>query len=238
MNRTVVVILAVLFAALLPARSQDVREPGRRTVTVRGAGSVSAIPDQLRLSVQILTRGESASTAMTEAGKRATAVLALLKGYGVEEKDIRTSRVGVTAVYDYEKRIQPPPIIGYNGTNEFTVLFRQKQMERVGEFLDRAVTAGASNFGGLSYESSRQRELEREALAKAADDARARADVLAKQLGATLGSVFSIDETPASLARRQKSVSATQEFQSQAAAPVMTGELNIAVTVDVVFELK
>jgi uncharacterized protein YggE len=239
MNRIACMLIAASLAIVHPARSQETPEPHRSTVSVRGSGSVNAVPDQLRLSVQIMTRGESASAAMTEAGKRTRAVLDMLKGYGVEDKDIRTSRVGVTPVYDYEKRIQPPPIISYNGTNEFTVLFRQKQMERVGEFLDRAVTAGASTFGGLIYESSRQRELEREALAAAAADARSRADVLARQLGGTLGRVLSIDELPAGTPRRQKAM--TQAFaveQSQSAAPVMTGELSMSVTVDVIFELK
>ena len=161
----------------------------------------------------------------------------MLKEYGVEEKDITTSRVGVTPVYDYEKRIQPPPIIAYSGTNEFSVLFRRKQMERVGDFLDRAVTAGASTFGGLVYESSRQRELEREALANAADDARARAEVLAKQLGGALGRVESIDELPAAGPRRQKAMTQAVSMEGSA-APVMTGELSVTVTVDVIFELK
>jgi uncharacterized protein len=239
MIRVMMVILALCITAALPVHSQDKQDPVQRTVSVRGSGTVNATPDQLRITVQIMTRGESASTAMTEAGKRTRTVLELLKEFGVEEKDIRTSRVGVTPVYDYEKRIQPAPIIAYNGTNEFSVLFRQKQMEKVGEFLDRAVTAGAANFGGFVYESSRQRELERDALAKAADDARARAEVLARQLGGGLGRVSSIDELPAAVPRRQRMMAQSMAVeQSQSTAPVMTGELSVTVTVDVVFELK
>jgi uncharacterized protein len=227
----------LLLAPALQAQERDTLHHRRNTVAVRGTGTVQTPPDQLRLTVQIVTRSESASGAMQEAGKRTRAVLDLLKSYGVEDRDIRTSRVGVTPVYDYEKRIQPPPIVGYTGTNDFSVLFRQKQMEKVGEFVDRAVMAGAATFGGFVYESSRERELERDALARAADDARARAQALASQLGATLGAVASISELPVATPRIQRGA-VMEMASSQAAAPVMSGELSITVTVDVIFELK
>lgn len=230
------VIGLLLFTGTVDAQEQEQKSPVRM-VSVRGYGTVAATPDQLRLSVQIGTRGESASAAMTEASKRTASVLVLLKGYGVEEKDIQTSRVSVSPIYDYEKRIQPPPIIGYNGSNEFTVLFRGKLMDNVGDFLDKAVKAGASNFGSLMFESSRQREIERDALKKAAADAKERAQVLAKELGATLGNVISISESsmgPAPVTYMMKSGA----MDATSAAPVATGELSISAQAQVSFELK
>lgn len=224
-----------LMAATVFGQESEQKSPVRM-VSVRGFGSVAATPDQLRLSVQIATRGESASAAMAEASKRTAAVLALLKGYGVEEKDIQTSRVNVSPIYDYEKRIQPPPIIGYSGSNEFSVLFRGKLMDKVGEFLDRAVTAGASNFGGLMFESSRQREIERDALKKAAADAKERAQVLAKELGATLGNVISISES--SIGPSPAMYMRSGAMDASSAAPVATGELSISAQAQVSFELK
>jgi uncharacterized protein YggE len=173
---------------------------------------------------------------MKQASGKTNEVLSLLKGYGIDSKDIQTSRVTVTAILDFQKNIQPPPIIGYTGVNEFTVLFKGKLMERVGEFLDKAVMSGVTNFSGLMYESSKQRELEREALKKAADDAQARADVLAKELGATLGNVMTITESvsyPSPVMGRAMMMDA-----STTAAPVMNGEVAINAQVSVTFELK
>jgi uncharacterized protein YggE len=109
-------------------------------------------------------------------------------------------------------------------------------MEKVGEFLDKAVALGVSSFSGLMYESSTQREQERDALAKAAADARSRADVLAKQLGATVGRAMTISESvnnPSPMVMRGAMMDA-----ASAAAPMMTGELAITAQVTVSFELK
>src|SRR5262245_37463658 len=105
----VVLLFQFMIFAQVPA--PDGKRP--RVITVRGTGRVSLAPDQVRLSVQINVRGESASAAMTTASQRTREILNTLDSYGVNAKDIQTSRVGVSPIYDYEKRIQPPPIVGY-----------------------------------------------------------------------------------------------------------------------------
>jgi uncharacterized protein YggE len=154
----------------------------------------------------------------------------------VNQKDIQTSRVGVSPIYDYEKRIQPPPIVGYTATNEFSVVFKQELMKRVGEFLDKAVTAGAANFGTLQYESSTRKEHEREALVKAAADAKARAQALAGELGVSVGRVISVSEV--GVAQPGPIVQTYARSDAQAVeAPMMAGQIDIEAGVDAVFEV-
>jgi uncharacterized protein len=228
----------ILCAATALAQQENPEQgarAGSRSVLVQGLGKLMTVPDQVRLNVQVNTRAESATEAMAQASKKTSDILAILKGYGVDPKDIQTSRVTVSAILDYQRNIQPPPIIGYGGVNEFTIIFKAKLMDRVGEFLDKAVALGVTSFGGLTYESSKQRELERDALKKAAGDAQARAEVLAKELGATLGRVMTISEfvsSPTPVMRGAMLDAAS------AAAPVMTGELAISAQVSVTFELK
>jgi uncharacterized protein len=232
-------LLSLLLCTAIAFTQQNTPEHGApvnpRTVLVQGFGKLMVVPDQVRLTVQINTRAESASEAMMQASKKTNDILAVLRGYGIEPKDIQTSRVTVSAILDYQHNVQPPPIIGYSGVNEFTVVFKGKLMDKVGEFLDRSVTLGVSSFSGLMYESSRQRELERDALKGAATDAQARADVLAKQLDAVLGKVMNITESvsyPAPMMR------GAMMDATSAAAPVMTGEIAITAQVSVTFELK
>jgi uncharacterized protein YggE len=208
---------------------------GARTILVQGLGKLMTTPDQVRLSVQVNTRAESASEAMAQASKKTADILAILKGYGIDPKDIQTSRVTVSAILDYQRNIQPPPIVGYSGINEFTVVFKAKLMDKVGEFLDKAVALGVTSFGGLMYESSKQRELERDALKKAAADAQARAEVLAKELGAALGRVMNISESVSSPGPAMRGAMLDA---ASSAAPVMTGQLAIDAQVSVTFELK
>jgi uncharacterized protein len=192
-----------------------------RSISVRGEGMVSTSPDQVRLSVSVNTQGQTPSGAMRSASGKTAEILSLLKSLGIEERNIQTSRVNVSPTYDYSKQIQPPPIVGYNSANEFSILFKGKLMEKVGEFMDKAVTAGASNFGGLQYEASAQREL----------------DVLAKQLGSSLGQVVTISETVSGGGPVPMMMKSTM-MDASSAAPVMQGELSIRAEVHVVFELK
>jgi hypothetical protein len=228
--------IAMMLCAVTAFAQQDKSEKdASRVVQVHGVGTLMTTPDQVRLSVQVNTRAETASEAMSQASRKTSDILAILKGYGIDSRDIQTSRVTVSAILDYQRNVQPPPIIGYSGVNEFTVVFKAKLMDKVGEFLDKAVGVGVSSFSGLTYESSKQRELERDALKKAAADAQARAEVLAKELGATLGKVMNVSESvsyPAPVMRGAMMDAVT------AAAPVMTGELAINAQVSVTFELK
>lgn len=229
--------LSILFLALLTSVCSFAQQPEKpRTVSVRGEGITATSPDQVRLSVQVSAQASTASAAMRSASGKTQEILSVLKSMGVEEKNIQTSRVSVSPTYDYSKQIQPPPIIGYNSSNDFSVLFKGKLMEKAGEFMDKAVSAGATGFGGLQYEASRQRELERDALTKAAADARSRAEVLAKELSSKLGQVLTISESvdrpgPMPMVRMAS-------MDASSAAPVMSGELSIRAEVNVMFELK
>ena len=233
------IALSILFAVVALwtiAPAQQSATPAPRTVSVRGEGTVMADPDQVRLQVQIATRTESASSAMSQVNSKTRDVLSVLRNIGVDPKDIQTSHIGVSPVYDYQRNIQPPPIVGYAGTSSLNILFRGTLMDKTGDFIDRAVKAGATGFGSLSFESSRVREIQRDALRKAADDARARAQVLAQQLGATLGPVTSIAESveaPQPMYRNAAMLDA-----ATAPAPVMSGELAVTATVHVVFALQ
>ena len=74
---------SLLIAALVssvPAqevvRDHDGRKGMERTVRVRGEGKVMVAPDQVRLSVQVTARGETAVAAMKDANARTAAILA------------------------------------------------------------------------------------------------------------------------------------------------------------------
>jgi len=212
------------------AQSPDKRP---RTVAVRGTGTISAKPDQVRLSMQVMARAEAASSAMTQASDRTRTLLKILQDQGVDVKDIQTTRISVFPEYDREKRTNPPAIVGYAAQNDLTALFRGDAISSLGTFLDQAVAAGATNFGGMNYETSERSMLEQKALELAATDARARAERLASQLGVSVGPVVSISETGLPRPGSRGDVMTMGE----AAAPVMTGEMEITVRVDVVFEL-
>jgi uncharacterized protein YggE len=228
----VVTTLMLIVASMAHAQQQ----PRERTISVRGTGKVRVVPDHLRLTIQVnVPRAENAVDALSRNNRLTSAVIAVLKSFKIADADVQTTRVTVNPVYDYDKRISPPPIVGYSAQNEILVTIRN--MDDAGRILDQTVKSGATGFGPLAYESSKRAELEREALKRAADDARERAQLLAKQLGATVGNVVFIGETGLGVPDPRPKMMG-MEARASADVPVMPGEMEITAYVEVLFELK
>jgi hypothetical protein len=64
-----------------------------------------------------------------------------------------------------------------------------RDLEQLGPLLERAVDAGVNQVNDPVLDSSKRKSLEREAMAKAVEDARLNAETLAKAAGARLGPV-------------------------------------------------
>ncbi|MEE4184918.1 MAG: SIMPL domain-containing protein, partial [Gammaproteobacteria bacterium] len=88
-------------------------------------------------------------------------------------------------------------------------------------------------------DSSRKRELYREALALAVNDARASAEVIAAAAGGTLGAALSIaagqTAPPRPMLRMQADVAMAAESVPASFTP---GELTISASVNAIYELK
>ena len=68
-----------------------------------------------------------------------------------------------------------------------------RDLEKLGALLERAVDAGVNQVNDPLLDSSRRKEIEREALVRAVQDAKANAETLARAAGATLGPVRTLN---------------------------------------------
>ena len=82
-------------------------------------------------------------------------------------------------------------ILGYVASNSVTV---RTALGSAGKIVDAAVGAGANGVSGPSLDVADQTTLYRDALHKAIDDAKLKAQALADAAGLTLGAVQSITE--------------------------------------------
>ncbi|MDH4105562.1 MAG: SIMPL domain-containing protein, partial [Gammaproteobacteria bacterium] len=85
---------------------------------------------------------------------------------------------------------------GYMVSRQIEVEVRD--LERLGTLLEKAVSAGANQVGGAQLDSSKRKELERQALTLAVEDARLNADTLAQAAGMKLGPVQSLSASGSS----------------------------------------
>jgi hypothetical protein len=168
----------------------------RRTITVTASGSVSVEPDRARLTSGVTAEGGTAREALTANNGAMQKVIGELKSSGIDAKDIQTSSFRVEPRYTRPAEGQMPKIDGYSVANEVQVLVHD--LEKVGDVLDRLVTAGANQTAGLNFEVSKAERALDEARKEAVANARRRAELYAAAAGAEVGEVLTITEGEAS----------------------------------------
>jgi uncharacterized protein YggE len=158
-----------------------------KTITVNGTGSVTTVPDRATFGFTIDTRAKTATAALAQNSTDAAAVIAALKAAGVSAANLQTSQVSLMPQTSQDGTT----IVGYVAQNSVTV---RTALAGAGKIVDAAVGAGANGVSGPSLDVADQSTLYRDALHKAIDDAKLKAQSLADAAGLSLGAVQSISE--------------------------------------------
>ncbi|MBT8091328.1 MAG: SIMPL domain-containing protein [Gammaproteobacteria bacterium] len=224
-------VLILLFASV--ATMADDRA---NTVSVTGTGTVSALPDRATVQMSIVSRAKELDVAQAAAAKVTTAILALTDRLDIERNKVDTTGATVRPDYRWNRETEEQELRGYIAERQMHV--RVDDLDRLGKLVEGAVAAGVNQVSPPQLDSSRREALHREALAMAAGDARANAEVLAKALGAKLGDPISIADgsvipgPPVPQVRM-----ATAAMESDSAATYSAGDLTFTARVSAVFEL-
>jgi uncharacterized protein YggE len=185
---------ALLLATAASAATVDPPLPAQagRTVTVTGSGEAYGVPDRARLSMSVEITRPQLRDAEDEANRCVREFLAKARALGSREEDFSTAALSIRAEYNYlnNNGTQTRRFAGYHVSRGVELLVRD--LDHVGDYLGAATEAGINNVSDPQLESSKADELRRQALANAAVDARAKAQILASTLGAKLGPVHTI----------------------------------------------
>jgi hypothetical protein len=204
------------------AGAQDAAE-AEDTVTVSGVGSVQAVPNEAQMSFGVETRAPTAKAAVAANADAMRQVINALRQAGARE--IATQWVSVYPVSGEDGAID-----GYSASNSVSAV---SDVGDAPALIDAAVEAGANQVSGPGMSSSNAEELYRQALAKAVDEARARAEVLARAAGRSLGDLTAIvegsDAMPLPYAERAA---------LDASTPIVPGEQETTATISVTFSLR
>ncbi len=177
----------------LTAMSGQVRAdtPTPRTVSVSGTGEVSASPDLARVSLGIESRKPTMAEARSEVSATVDRVLALTRSMKIDPKFVNSTRLQVQPLYEWDEKNRRQLLQGYLVSRQVEVELRD--LDQLGTLLEKAVDAGVNQVGDPQLDSTRRKSLEREAMAKAVDDARQNAEALAGAAGAKLGAVRTLN---------------------------------------------
>lgn len=237
----VAVALALAFAAapgLAPVAMAQTAERSPSTLSLSATGSVSATPDQARITAGVVSRADSAAAAVRENAQTMQAVFAALREAGVANADLQTARLSVNPVYadrpsrNTEGGYQEPRIVGYEASNQVSALLRE--MGAVGAVIDAMFEAGANNLNGVQFLSSEADTLRDEARRAAVTELVSLRDLYAEAAGFEVVRLMNFSENgggrpmPMAMARLES---------MDAATPVAPGALSVEVTVNASWEI-
>ena len=208
----------------------------RDTIAISGEGKVTGIPDIATISVGLQTEKADVKSAQTENTTKMNRLITNLKNLGVESKDIQTSYYNIYPQYDWPNGKQI--LRGYQVSQGVTVKIRN--LTKIGDILAAAGENSANQVSGLSFNIDDPEALRQEARVKALENAKEKADALARVAGVDLGKIVSFSEyasTPYSAYKSYDSLG--YGGGGEAAAPtVESGSMDIIVNVTVSYEIK
>jgi uncharacterized protein len=214
-------------ATVAPLLSADTH-----TLATRGVGKASGSPDTLTVMIGVSTQGSSARAALNANNAKANALLAVLRGKGVADKDLQTRQLTINPTYDDKSNT----ITGYQVDN--VVQATLHSLGNAGALLDAAAGAvgNAVRVQQIGFSIGDDSALRAQARAQAVEQARAQAAQLAKAAGVTLGRIRSITEIvdagyPVNYDMRSAA-------GASAAVPLQPGQQELSVSVDIIYDIS
>lgn len=239
------VLGAVLTARPAGAQAPPPSPPGPTGIRVTGQGVVTAAPDVAVVTLGASVRRETAGEAFDRAEQLVSALFAVLQTNGVPERDIQTRDVSL-----FLERLpprtpeEPPPPPAWRARYFLTVKLRD--FDRIGRVIGEGVAAleEAAELQGVVFRIDNPDPLIARARAAAAANAREKAELLARGLGARLGQLLSAQElfsptpTPVPVPRPAVPPGALVTASVPEPPPVAPGELSVTVTVEAFFAIE
>lgn len=191
------VLLVLKFSPPIPVSSVVTQKTD--LFTVSGEGKVTVVPDTGIINLGINLTRPSVKTAQTEVNTVINKITTDTQKMGIDAKDIKTSEYSIYPEYDYSSG--RAKITGYRVNAAITIKVRN--LEKINEVIDSATANGANTVSGiqLTVDDDKQKELLQQAREQAIDEAKTKAESLARAAGITLGRIVNVSESGSDVIR-------------------------------------
>lgn len=247
-----VLALLIAFLALQTItliKSVNQPTPPSNTISVTGTGEATSVPDIATFSFSVAEDSKNVADAQKIVTDKIDAILKALKDMGIEDKDIKTTDYSVYPKYTYESvpcrdGICPPGRQINDGyTVSQSVSVKVRKTEDAGKALGIAGENGATNISGLSLTLDDPDQPMNEARLQAIDDAREKADALARRLGVRIVRVVSYYENggmpyPIYAEKMAYGMGGDARVQTASAPTISPGQNKVISNVSVTYEIR
>ena len=197
---------------------------------------MSAKPDRAEINIGVVTHGATAATSSQLNAQDTSQVMTSLKRVVGSGGELKTANYSVSPEYEYPEKGKPK-LNGYRTNN--TVVVTLNDLSLLGSVIDNSVSSGANEITGISFTLRDDAAVRSQALAEAAEKARANAEAIARALGLRVVSVLSGESTASGgIHPIPVAFSKSEATLGRMATPVETGNLDVHAAVTVTLEVQ
>ena len=176
-----ITLMMVLTGSVAPAETQ---------ISVSGTGETTVSADTAVISLGVNARNKDVLKAQQAVNETIAAIRKALIEQGIREENINTELINIYALYDYSG--DQEQLAAYSANS--TLAIKVTDMQSVGALIDTAFAAGANTLNGVSFSASDTDEAKAEAIKKAVENAKKKAEILAEAGGLKITGIRTISE--------------------------------------------
>jgi uncharacterized protein len=208
----------------------------RDTVVTAGEATIKRAADQAFVTVTGESRAKAPAEAQKAVATSMSSVQKRLAALGIPADAVRTLQYDLQPEFDFNNGRQT--LRGYVARNSIEV--RVEPIERAGEIIDAAVQSGATSVSQLRFEVKNREAIEREALTKAVESARARAEAAAKGAARSIERIIKVEDHGVAEAPPPRPYAMAMRSVSEVApqTPIQAGDVEIRARVTLTAQLK
>ncbi|WP_337543192.1 SIMPL domain-containing protein [Mitsuokella jalaludinii] len=228
-------VCALFLMSCSAAFAAPQQETPRPTLSVDGQGTGTAAPDMATVTIGVTTQGKDAAKAQNDNAWVSNQIQAAVRGLGIEEKDIQTRNYSFYPNYSTDKDHRNE-VTGYTVNNSVIVVVRDIKL--TGKVIDAALSNGANEINSLDFSASDTKAVREVALLNAIQDARDKADIIAKGLGKRIVGIQNVSESTGYIETRRFGGNMLMAVAKDAATPIAPGSLTLPANVTLEFILS
>ncbi len=211
------------------------------TLFVTTSAATQAKPDKVTVSLGVETTDTTAKAALTSNSNFTNKVLAELKAAGVQENETSTSYFTIIPNYDYSVSATQGRATGFTVSNSIQI--DSNNLEKISEWIDTSVAAGANNVNNIYFSLSDEKlhEIKNSLIKDAISNAKTTADSAASAAGFKVMAVKSITVGDIGSAPPVPGPYLADSLPSQEASPptpILSGQQEVSASVSIIYLLN
>lgn len=242
MKRLLTLVFVLLTWPVIAFAQNTVEPP---LITVTGQAEVRVPPDEVLFTLAVENVDKDMLVANRKTDDSVKQILAIARRHNVKPEDVQTSQISVEPKYNtddigYEERSRVKRIfIGYEVSK--TMAIRLREISRFDQLLADVLKAGITRLSNLEFRNSQIRKHRDQARAMAIRAAREKADLLAREIGQSIGPAYSITEGGGNFGSRSAVQNTTTTISgdlSDEESSIAPGSISVTAQVTVRFRLN